>query len=50
MFEMMDLVADSGLAILAYSAEAGTRSEEGLSLLGSWVATLEQTETPTTTS
>lgn len=43
-FEMMDLVADSGLAILAYSAEAGSRSEEGLRLLGSWAATLDQEE------
>jgi transcriptional regulator with XRE-family HTH domain len=43
-FEMMELAADPGLRILAYSAEPGTRSEEALSLLGSWAATLEQEE------
>jgi transcriptional regulator with XRE-family HTH domain len=37
-YEMMELTADSGLAILTYSAEPGSRSEEGLSLLGSWAA------------
>ena len=38
-FEMMQLTADTDLAILAYSAEPGSRSEEGLSLLASWAAT-----------
>jgi transcriptional regulator with XRE-family HTH domain len=38
-FEMMQLTADADLAILAYSAEPGSRSEEGLSLLASWAAT-----------
>jgi transcriptional regulator with XRE-family HTH domain len=44
-YEMMELVADAGLAILAFSAEPGSRSEQGLNLLGSWAATLEQGET-----
>jgi transcriptional regulator with XRE-family HTH domain len=43
-FEMLELSADPGLSILTYSAERGTRSEEALSLLGSWAATLEQEE------
>jgi transcriptional regulator with XRE-family HTH domain len=43
-FEMMELSADPDLNILTYSAEPGTRSEEALSLLGSWAATLEQEE------
>lgn len=41
-YEMMELSADPGLSILTYSAEPGTPSEEALSLLGSWAATLEQ--------
>jgi transcriptional regulator with XRE-family HTH domain len=44
-FDMMELTADIGLAILAYSAEPGSRSEEGLHLLGSWAATLDHAET-----
>ena len=38
-YEMMELAADPGLAILTYSAEPGSRSEEGLNLLASWTAT-----------
>src|SRR5215207_2437964 len=41
-YEMMELSADPGLSILTYSAEPGTPSEEALSLLGSWAATLDQ--------
>jgi transcriptional regulator with XRE-family HTH domain len=44
-YEMMDLAADTGLAILTYSAEPGSRSQEALDLLGSWAATLDQAET-----
>jgi hypothetical protein len=40
-YEMMELSADPGLSILTYSAEPGTPSEEALSLLGSWAATLD---------
>jgi hypothetical protein len=42
---MMELAADPGLNLLAYSAEPGSRSEEALNLLGSWAATVEQEQT-----
>jgi hypothetical protein len=38
---MLDLSADSGLALLVYTAEAGSRSAEALDLLASWTATIE---------
>jgi hypothetical protein len=38
----MDLTADDGLIIVTYSAEPGSRPEEGLNLLASWTATLYQ--------
>jgi len=44
-FEMMELAADPGLNLLAYSAEPGSRSAEALNLLASWTATLDQPET-----
>jgi transcriptional regulator with XRE-family HTH domain len=44
-FEAMDLTADPGLTVVTYSAEAGSRSEEGLNLLASWSATLHHDET-----
>jgi hypothetical protein len=40
----MELAADAGLTMFAYSAESGSKSEEGLKLLGSWGATVEQAE------
>jgi transcriptional regulator with XRE-family HTH domain len=43
-FEAMDLPADPGLSIVAYSAEPGSSSEDALRLLASWSATLDQTE------
>jgi hypothetical protein len=44
-FEAMDLPADPGLSIVAYSAEPGSGSEDALTLLASWAATtLDQTE------
>jgi hypothetical protein len=33
--------ADSGLAVLVYIAEAGSKSAETLDLLASWTATIE---------
>jgi transcriptional regulator with XRE-family HTH domain len=39
-FEAMELTADRGLTLAAYSAEPGSKSEEALTLLGSWAATL----------
>jgi hypothetical protein len=35
----MDLSADPGLAMIAYSAEPGTASADALQLLASWAAT-----------
>jgi hypothetical protein len=43
-FEAMDLTADAGLTVVTYSAEPGSRSEEGLNLLASWTATLHLQE------
>jgi hypothetical protein len=40
----MTLVGDSGLTMFAYTAEAGSKSEEALNLLASWTATLEPDE------
>jgi hypothetical protein len=37
-FEAMDLTADPGLTVVAFSAEPGSASDEGLRLLGSWSA------------
>jgi transcriptional regulator with XRE-family HTH domain len=37
-YEVMELPADAGLTIAVYSAEAGSRAEEGLNLLASWAA------------
>lgn len=48
-FERMVLSADAGLTMFVYTAEAGSRSEEALNLLGSWAATLDQAETVTVT-
>jgi hypothetical protein len=43
-FEAMDLPADPGLSLVVYSAEPGSPSEDGLNLLASWAATLDQTD------
>jgi len=43
-FEMLELTADPGLNLLAYTAEPGSRSDEALKLLGSWAATLDRPE------
>ena len=40
-YEMLELSADSGLAIMAYTAEPGSNSAEALDLLGSWTATID---------
>lgn len=40
-YEMMELIADTGLFILTYTADPGSRSDEALKLLGSWAATHE---------
>ena len=42
---MMELKADTGLTILTYTAEPGSKSEVALNLLASWAATPDQSET-----
>jgi hypothetical protein len=37
-YESMELTADSGLRLNAYTAEPGTPSQEALNLLASWTA------------
>jgi transcriptional regulator with XRE-family HTH domain len=41
-FEALDLEADAGLRISAYTAEPGTSSDDALKLLATWAATLDQ--------
>jgi len=43
-FEALDLAADAGLRISAYTAEPGSPSEDALNLLASWAATVDQAE------
>jgi transcriptional regulator with XRE-family HTH domain len=43
-FEAMDLSADPGLALVVYTAEPASSSHDGLNLLASWAATLDQAE------
>ncbi len=38
-FEAMELPADPGLTLIAFSADAGSPAEDALTLLGSWAAT-----------
>jgi transcriptional regulator with XRE-family HTH domain len=44
-FEAMDLTADRGLQLIAYSAQPGSATADALRLLASWAAT-DQTATP----
>jgi transcriptional regulator with XRE-family HTH domain len=44
-FEALDLAADSGLRISAYSAEPGTASDDALKLLATWAATMDEAAT-----
>jgi transcriptional regulator with XRE-family HTH domain len=41
-YNRMELFADPGLTIMAYTAEPGSKSADALNLLGSWAATVEQ--------
>jgi transcriptional regulator with XRE-family HTH domain len=43
-YEMLDLSADSGLVIVTYTAEPGSKSAEALDLLASWTATPDEAE------
>jgi hypothetical protein len=38
----MDISADTGLTLFIHTAEPGSKSEQALSLLASWTATLDQ--------
>lgn len=42
-FEVLDLAADAGQTILAYTAEPSSPSEQALDLLASWASTVEHT-------
>jgi transcriptional regulator with XRE-family HTH domain len=46
-YEALELSADPGLRINAYTAEPGTPSDDALNLLASWAVTLDQAETET---
>ena len=46
-YEMLELSADSGLAIMAYTSEPGSNSAEALDLLGSWTATIDVADAAT---
>ncbi len=48
-FETMTLTGDSSLTMFAFTAEAGSKSEEALNLLASWTATLDPMELPNVT-
>ena len=41
-FEALELPADPGLRITTYTAEPGSPSQDGLNLLASWAATVDQ--------
>jgi hypothetical protein len=41
-YEAMEFPADTGLTLTAYSAQPGTPSHDGLNLLASWAATIDQ--------
>jgi hypothetical protein len=41
-YEALDLAADAGLRISAYTADPGTPSDDALKVLASWAATLDQ--------
>jgi transcriptional regulator with XRE-family HTH domain len=43
-YESMELSADTGLTMFAFTAETGTKSEQALNLLASWAATPDQPE------
>jgi transcriptional regulator with XRE-family HTH domain len=48
-FEALELPADTGLTIIAYSAEPASPSADNLRLLASWAATLDREAEPATT-
>jgi hypothetical protein len=38
-YEVMEMAADSGLRLAVFTAAPGSRSQEALDLLASWIAT-----------
>jgi len=48
-YEVLALPADPGLSLVVYGAEPGSASQDGLQLLASWAATLDQLDQPATT-
>jgi transcriptional regulator with XRE-family HTH domain len=48
-YEVMELSADTGLSLTAYSPEPDSPSQDGLALLASWAATLDQSDQHETT-
>jgi hypothetical protein len=44
----LDLAADPGLTLFTHIAEAGSRDEDALKLLGSWAVTVDPGETART--
>jgi transcriptional regulator with XRE-family HTH domain len=48
-YEAMQLSADTGLTMFAYTAEPGSKSDQALQLLGSWAATPTQPDLTRTT-
>jgi transcriptional regulator with XRE-family HTH domain len=47
-YEVLALPADAGLSLVVYGAEPGSPSQDGLKLLASWAATLDQLDQPAT--
>jgi len=47
-YEVLALAADPGLSLVVYGAEPGSASQDGLELLASWAATLDQLDQPAT--
>jgi transcriptional regulator with XRE-family HTH domain len=43
-YEVLALPADPGLSLVVYGAEPGSASQDGLQLLASWAATLDQAD------
>ena len=43
-YEVMELSADTGLTLTAYSPEPDSPSQDGLALLASWAATVDQSD------
>jgi len=47
-YEVMELPADPGLALVAFSAEAGSPAADALRFLASWAATHQPADAPAT--